>query len=149
MEVKNYFLVTIIILAFALISINLNDLTGAATKTDSATIKVTPSVVKLGEQITISVTPGPKGVKNEVRIYKECSNALTENCEGTAVRIHLCTGSSYNVNCRNPTKTTYTTSVGKGTGIFYAKITEFVTDENDNYREQRASFKVDPVKIEE
>ena len=43
MELKNYVLVVVVILAFALISINLNDMTGEITRSDSsAIIKVSP-----------------------------------------------------------------------------------------------------------
>lgn len=149
MEIKNYFLITVIILAFALISINLESLTGSTTRDgSSATIKVTPSSIKSGEKITINVVPGKEGVKNEVKIIKECNSIFGENCQGSRKAIiHLCSSNSYTINCKEPnykspiTKT-YQPSSGIGVGLYYVKITEYKKDDSGNYIERKAYFRV-------
>ena len=144
METKNYFIIIIVILAFALISINLQDLTGSITQGSFATIKVGPSSIKSGGTITISVTPGNEGVKNEIKIYKECNSAININCQGNKIAtIHLCSGNSYTINCRKPTTKRYQTSSGLNKGLYYAKITEYKKDDSGNYIERKAYFRVE------
>ena len=144
METKNYFIIIIVILAFALISINLQDLTGSTTQGSFATIKVSPSLIKPGGTITITVTPGNERVKNEVKIYEDCDSAINANCQGNRIAtIHLCSGNSYPINCRKPTTKKYQTSSGLNKGLYYAKITEYKKDDSKNYIERKAYFRIE------
>lgn len=142
MELKNYFLIIIVIVAFALISVNFNDITGAATK-DSAVIKVTPYSINSGGMITITVTPGINGVKNEVLIYKECKSTLMKNCIGNRMEImHLCSDNSYTINCKEqnykgPYIKEYKLPISFTPGSYYAKITEYKTN-----IERKADFQI-------
>lgn len=143
MEVKNYLLIVVVILAFALVSVNLGDLTGATTKTSSTTIKVTPASIQSGGTITIDVSPSSIGVRNEVKIYKGCNSPLMENCEGNKIAtLNLCSGGAYTISCRKPIIITYKTSSGLKAGMYYAKVTESKKGDNEVVLKKKAFFNI-------
>lgn len=92
MESSRILLIIVLILLLALVSLNLNNLTGKATQEDIG-IDITPSEVECtrydnSKVINILVDSGVHGIDSEYRIYKE--NGLR------VARGHLCKSSICN-----------------------------------------------------
>lgn len=87
MDKNNRILIAAMLLIFvALLSFNMNSITGASTKdSDGTSVSVSPKVVKAGERLTATVWTGKLGMNKKACVFDDNSRVMcTETaCEGS------------------------------------------------------------------
>lgn len=113
-------LMAVVIILVALVSFNLNDLTGMVSS-DITTLIVSPTVVNFekydaAKMITVGVSPSkPNGVNKKVEMYKCKNEKCTSSIKFGSETANICTDST----CYSKVTISYRLDSGLKTGTYY------------------------------
>ena len=118
MENKNVLIGAVLIILVALLAFNL-DITGQATKGAMTSISVSPTTIRAGDSLSVSIIPGSNGAEEKLYIYAQDEDGnLMRKEDG----FNYCRGSG--ATCTKAVTFSYLTYESWIPGTYFAQIND-------------------------